>query len=185
MSMKNNYAWAIIVLVLIIAGGAIWFMMSKSEAAPVDTSITSGTDTTGTKPATGTKPSGTTGSAGTAATDTRPTITSIAPASGKVATVTMIKGTNFDSMKNVITFGPSKGLHRTDGSADNQVTALPSSDGKTLTFKVPTTILSGHLCDQSNACAEYGPGTVAPGTYMVTVINKDGLSNEMPFVVTN
>jgi hypothetical protein len=91
---------------------------------------------------------------------------------------------NFDSKTNVITFGPSLGLHRRDGSADNEVATIASSDGKTLSFSVPTAINSGELCDQNNQCKIYGPKSTAPGTYMVTVVNKNGVSNEMPFVVT-
>lgn len=183
--MKNNYAWGVIVLVLIVAGGAIWFMMNKTNTVPVDTGagVTTGTNTTTGTTHTTTTTKGTT--TGTPSTDIRPRITSITPASGKPATVAQIKGVNFDSKANVITFGPSKGLHRSDGTADNQVANIASSDGSTLSFSVPTALESGNLCDQSNTCALYGPTSIKPGTYMVTVVNKNGLSNEFSFVVTN
>ncbi|MDB5265739.1 MAG: hypothetical protein JWM39_452 [Parcubacteria group bacterium] len=181
--MKNNYAWAIIVLVLVVAAGAIWFMMNKANVPLPDAATTVGTGTTG---ATHTGTAGgvkTTSSGTVVTTDTRPKITSINPAQGKPGAVAQIKGVNFDSSTNVITFGPSKGLHRADGTADNQVGSLASSDGTTLSFTVPTTLQSGMLCDQSNVCKTYGTGSIATGVYDVTVINKNGLSNTFPFSV--
>lgn len=185
--MKNNYAWAIIVLVLIVAGGAIWFMTDSLNKVPANTAtITTGTNAgTGTTHTTTTVKKGTATGSGTASTDIRPKITSLMPAQGKPAAVAQVKGMNFDSTTNVITFGPSMGLHRKDGSADNEVATIASSDGMTLSFSVPTAIESGELCDQSNVCKTYGPKGITAGTYMVTVVNKNGVSNEMPFTVTN
>lgn len=184
--MNKTYTWGIIVLVLIIAGGVIWYEMNKPVAVeldalgnPVKTQTTTGTThtTTGTQ---GTSNSGTTGT-----TDIRPKITSISPAQGKVGDIAQITGVNFDATTNVITFGPSKGLHKPDGTPDNQVASIGAANGTVLSFKVPTAIESGMLCDQSNKCATYGPSATKPGVYEVTVVNKNGLSNTYSYTVTN
>jgi hypothetical protein len=185
--MKNNYAWAIIAVVLVVALGAIWYMTKKVSDVPV-TEVATSTPATGSAQTTtkGTPARGTTSvttTTTTTTTDTRPKITSITPSSGKANTVAMIKGANFDAKTNVVTFGPSKGLHHQDGTPDNQIESLPSSDGKTLTFSVPVSAPSGSLCDQNNVCKVYGTDNTKAGTYMVTVVNQNGLSNEMPFTV--
>lgn len=184
--MKNTHAWGIIAVVLVLALGVIWYMTSKVDEVPTGAETATTTATTGAKPATGGKAtvSAPAPAAGAAvSSDARPKITSIAPNSGKVRTVAMIKGVNFDAKTNIITFGPSKGLHHRDGTADNQIETLPSSDGKTLTFSVPASDPDGELCDLANKCVTYGTNHIKPGTYMVTVINKDGLSNGMPFTI--
>lgn len=184
--MKNTHAWAIIAVVLVIALGTIWYMTNKAGEVPVtgETATTTAQGTISGKPAMGVKGT-TSGSAtgGTVAGDMRPKITSIAPSSGKAGTVAAIKGSNFDAKTNVITFGPSKGLHHRDGTADNQIESLPSSDGKTLTFTVPQNGPNGELCDQSNKCITYSTDHIKAGTYAVTVFNQNGLSNEMMFTV--
>jgi len=188
--MKNTHAWLIIGAVFVLALGSIWYMTSTVNTVPTAGETATSTATSNkAHPSNGTK-SGASGSVTspasgvTVSTDTRPKITAIMPSSGKIKTVAAIKGVNFDAKTNVITFGPSKGLHHRDGTVDNQIASLPSSDGKTLTFIVPASGPGGELCDQNNTCATYTTQHTEPGTYMITVINKDGLSNEMAFTVT-
>ncbi|KND50513.1 MAG: hypothetical protein AB202_02575 [Parcubacteria bacterium C7867-007] len=186
--MKNTHAWAIIGVVFVVALGSIWYMVQKVGEYPdvSDTATTTGDammDSKGgamggavSKPATG-------GTVTPGATDSRPKITKLTPASGRIGTVAAISGMNFDATSNVITFGPSKGLHHEDGTPDNQVAGIPSADGKTLTFKVPTSKPGGNLCDINNKCEIHPTQQTEPGTYAVRVINKNGLSNEMMFTV--
>jgi hypothetical protein len=188
--MKNTYAWGLIVLALIIVGGAYWFIVNSNNSPAVEgVGVTPGTQTQPvTKGGTHTTKPGTVTSTGgsgtTGTTDSRPKIVSLTPMSGKVGDVITIKGMNFDSTSNIITFGPSAGRHHVDGSPDNQISAISSSDGMTLTFLVPASGPSGQLCTQSDQCVAISAVHTVPGSYAVSIVNKNGLSNTMMFTVT-
>jgi len=91
-----------------------------------------------------------------------PTISYITPTSGGVGTSVTVLGSGFSTTGNAVHFG--------NGIIGN----LLSSDGRSLSFTVPTTI-SG-----------YGYQPVGLGTYNVSVSNSAGVSsNSMPFTITS
>lgn len=102
-------------------------------------------------------------------------ISSLSPSSGPVGTKVTITGTGFTLTGNKIRFGNS-------GSENNPKYSLPSPDGKTITFTVPS---SNYLAcwDAVPACMAPAVAT-APGIYGVSVINANGTSNSMTFTVT-
>ncbi len=129
--------------------------------------------------------SSTTTSTTTATTVTsKPQITSLKPSSGNAGTEVTITGLNFDRRSNQITFGTSGGRHHKDGSADNVISTSGSTNGKTLTFIVPASGPSGILCSDAGACVGITAIRLTPGTYSVSVINKNGTSNIVQFTLT-
>jgi hypothetical protein len=91
-----------------------------------------------------------------------PTISYLSPNSGAVGTSVTVYGSGFSSSGNTVRFG--------NGIISN----LTSSDGRTVTFTVPS-YLTG-----------YGYQPVGLGTYQVSVSNNTGVvSNAVPFTITS
>ncbi|HTR18751.1 MAG TPA: IPT/TIG domain-containing protein [Candidatus Paceibacterota bacterium] len=91
-----------------------------------------------------------------------PVITYIAPQSGGVGTSVTIYGSGFTTNGNTVHFG------------NGIVTSLGSSDGRSLSFVVPSQITG------------YGSQPLVLGTYQISVTNSNGASsNSMPFTVTS
>lgn len=90
------------------------------------------------------------------ATPPKPVITMLSPTKGVVSTAVTITGSGFTTTGNTVSF-----------AGTDAATNLPSTDGKTLTFSVPT----GTTCTIGSTCA-------------VAVRNVNGTSNESAFLLT-
>lgn len=89
-------------------------------------------------------------------------ISYLSPNSGSIGTTVTIYGNGFSSTNNSVRFG------------NGVITNLNSTDGRSLTFVVPST-LSG-----------FGYGYVTPGSYNVSVTDSSGMtSNALPFTVNS
>ncbi len=95
-----------------------------------------------------------------------PILSQITPSSGTIGTEVMLTGTGFTPTENTINFG----------RVPNAIINLASSDGKTLTFTVPS-----QLCNQLSGSAVCPQ--LQPGTYDVSVANAEGTSNAVEFKV--
>lgn len=189
MNMNKTYAVIAIIVVLIVAGGLWWTLMTPSAEAPVITEV----DSTTTMPTATTPASGSHGTSGTPAKpalaptpvphSSAPVITKFAPASGTSGTQVTIIGTGFDKTTNYLRFGTSSGDHRTDGSADNEIAVIPSTDGTTITFTVPSSGPSGILCDASDHCIAIAAKALVAGNYPISIRTANGVSNIAYFVL--
>jgi peptidoglycan hydrolase-like protein with peptidoglycan-binding domain len=102
------------------------------------------------------------------AADALPNITVIDPGSGQVGTKVTLTGTGFLKTKNSVIIG----------SVKNAVINVPSADGTTLTFTIPSA-----PCDQ--LLKVNCPTTVLPsGNYDVFVSNANGVSNNVAFTLS-
>jgi len=85
----------------------------------------------------------------------------------------------------MILFGNSYGRVHLDGSPDNRISDVGSSEGNTLTFNVPNSGPSGILCSSpSNHCIGITAMLLQPKKYTVQVKNKNGTSNIIEFTLT-
>ncbi len=170
--------------------------LGSSTSATTSTTSTTTTSTTVTKTvtsagntSTNTSQQTSSGTSGTTGTHTSneptgiPYISKIEPASATPGTQVVIYGTNFSHTKNYITFGTASGRHHADGTADNVVATVGSSDGKSLVFTIPTSGPSGILCDAQNHCVAVAAMRITSGTYPITVINNVGPSNTVRYQV--
>lgn len=99
-----------------------------------------------------------------------PTISNIIPTSGQVGTEVTISGSGFTQVDNTVSF--SKGY----------ANDLPSRDGKTLRLIVPEELIP---CPPSeNPCVRGSYLPVTTGSYKISVINANGVSNSLTFTVT-
>lgn len=99
--------------------------------------------------------------------DLPPQISLLNPASGQIGETVTLSGT-FLKKNNSVRWG----------GTSNAVTGLASKDGKTLAFKVPSS-----LCDQKARITGCGGKVTPPGKYDLSVQNANGLSNSVPFEV--
>lgn len=177
--MKNSTIITIIVIVLLIVAGVIFFEYQNPETVPNDTGSPYPTQSTPTVDTSSPSPIITTTPTPT------PYISSLSPLTGKVGTVVTINGLGFDSIINWIAFGTSTGSHHIDGTPANVINnKAASTDGKILTFTVPTSGPSGIICSATNHCVAISAIRILPGVYPVTVQNANGKSNTMQFTVT-
>ncbi|HZS43177.1 MAG TPA: peptidoglycan-binding protein [Candidatus Paceibacterota bacterium] len=111
-----------------------------------------------------------------------PSITSINPSAGSVGTQVQIYG-NFSSTGNTIKFG-----NYSVGNPTYSEIAVPCMQGsscpnqKILTFTVPQ--WAGYYCAPGMACPAIAV-QITPGTYAVSVVNANGTSNAVNFLVTS
>jgi len=103
-----------------------------------------------------------------------PSISSLSPTSGNVGTSVTIIGSGFTATGNKIKFGNL-------GSENNSNYSLKSSDGKTLVFTVPTG--NYYACWNSTPACSIAVTKTQSGTYAVSVINANGTSNAVNFMV--
>ncbi len=104
-----------------------------------------------------------------------PHINSLQPTSGPVGVSVTITGNGFTLRGNKVKFGEL-------GSENNPSYSLNSPDGKTIVFVVPS---SDFFACWSFTLACKVPATMTqPGTYSVSVINANGMSNALTFMVT-
>ncbi len=105
-----------------------------------------------------------------------PSITVLTPISGSIGTRVVINGSGFTPATNIIYFnGISVGTY--------------NSDGKTLTFTVPSTLQPPmSSCPTGMACPQVivmpSPISVTPGIYPIKVTNANGGSKAVNFTVT-
>lgn len=103
------------------------------------------------------------------------TISSLTPNLGTIDSTVTLTGTGFTSRGNKLNFGDS-------GSGNNPIYSLLSSDGRTLTFTVPT---SNYLSCWTSTPPCAAPVTlIQPGVYNVSITNINGTSNTLPFTVS-
>ncbi len=100
-------------------------------------------------------------------------ILSLTPVSGPIGTIATIRGTGFTRTGNKVKFGNL-------GIENNPNYNLNSSDGKTLVFKVP---IGNYLACWAHGCMAPVQLT-QPGIYKVSIINTNGMSNQVIFTVT-
>jgi hypothetical protein len=98
-----------------------------------------------------------------------PKINSLSPTVGPVGTKVVIKGSGFTPTGNHVIFGY--------GSVVN----LPSGDGRTITFNVPSELCPP--CVYLQGC-KIACRMTQPGTYDVSVTNTNGTSKSLKFKVT-
>jgi hypothetical protein len=194
---SNRRAIVISVAVLVIIVAGIWYFLLQGNA--MSGNMASSTSMTASSTATSTvkvgaiksttavlttyhTPVSTTPTPVTTATPP-PTIISFAPSAGSPGTTVTINGTNFDPTTNYITFGATADRHHTDGTPDNQIATVASSNGTSLSFTVPSSGPSGVLCDAGNNCVAISSVLLSPGNYPVTVRTKSGTSNTELFVL--
>lgn len=103
-----------------------------------------------------------------------PTISSFSPSSGVVGNQITIHGSNFTPTGNRVKFGNL-------GSEDNPSYSLNSSNGTTLVFIVPSANYMS--CWYTTPACGAPAYATQPGTYPVSVINSNGTSNTLNFVV--
>jgi hypothetical protein len=97
----------------------------------------------------------------------------LSPSSGPVGTVVTIHGSGFAATGNTVTFNSMVG---------SSMKYLPSADGKTLTFTVPSSL--GPNCNLKEACPQYIMMT-GPRAYSVSVISGNGTQSVGTFTVTS
>ncbi|MDO8569539.1 MAG: IPT/TIG domain-containing protein [bacterium] len=102
---------------------------------------------------------------------TQPSITVLSPISGPVGTAITITGTGFTSTGNTVNFGTGA------------IPDLTSSDGKTITFALPSYL--NPACYYSTPRCLMPAFSVSAGTYQVSVQNANGQSNQMPFSIVS
>jgi len=101
--------------------------------------------------------------------DAIPSISLLTPGSGQVGTKIVLNGSGFLKKNNSINIGKTP----------NAVIGLPSRDGKTLTFQLPSS-----ACNQKAAGPAACPQKVFdPGNYDLAVSNENGVSNPVPFTI--
>ena len=193
--MKNNQNRLIIlvvVLVLVVAGG--WYFITQSASTPLSVATTTPASASTTTTGSGkTVPTHTTTSGSVTTTHTisssqgsgivAPQIIQFDPAGGAPGTQVTITGTNFSHTANYVTFGSWGGRYHADGTPDNQIATVASTDGTTITFTVPSTGASGRLCNAQSQCIEVSSVVLTPGNYPVTVRTSGGTSNTEDFVL--
>lgn len=104
---------------------------------------------------------------------TKPSFVLLSPASGPVGTSITLTGTGFTSTGNIVLFG--------SGAIPN----LTSSDGKTITFVLPTSLNYACYYSVPRCLMMLMPTfSVNAGTYQVSVKNANGTSNQITFTVT-
>jgi len=101
-------------------------------------------------------------------------ISSVSPDNGPIGTQITLAGVGFTPDGNVVEFDKAS-----DPNTGGFITPLQSADGKTLTFNVPDSLLPPCFL---NGCKI--PNTpLTPGSYQITVLNGNGLSNRVSFLV--
>ena len=98
------------------------------------------------------------------------TILSLSPATGPPGTAVTLAGSGFSPTLNTITFG--------SGTVSNV-----SSNGTSLIFTVPTTLISA--CANAVPPCPFAQQPTSAGVYNVSVTNALGTSNVVMFMVTN
>jgi hypothetical protein len=108
---------------------------------------------------------------GSGSTTGTPYVSYVSPTSGSIGTQITISGTGFSLYGNTVHFG--------SGGQQN----LPSYNGTTITYTIPSTISPCDVYSYSGYCPTYVQ-QVTPGTYNVSVTNGNGTSNTFSFNVT-
>ena len=189
-SNRNTIIISVIVLIVIVLGG--WYLINQSSAG-------TGTVATTTAATSSATAAGTTGAANTTTVTTTthtttsapaqgtiavaPQIISFTPAGGGVGTQVTIEGTNFSRTANYVMFGASDSRFRSDGTPDNQIAVVASTNGTSITFTVPASGPSGLLCNAQKQCIAVSAVATIPGNYPVTVRDSGGTSNVKDFTV--
>jgi len=112
------------------------------------------------------------------ATTTPPTISSLIPSSGKVGDRITATGSGFTLAGNRLKFG-------TLGVEDSTLYSnLNATDGSVITFTVPVNNYMSCWSDTAKVRCTTPVKLTQPGTYQVSIINENGVSNSMQFAVT-
>ncbi|MBI4020081.1 MAG: IPT/TIG domain-containing protein [Candidatus Aenigmarchaeota archaeon] len=98
----------------------------------------------------------------------KPAIAGVFPQAGAVGSSVTISGSGFTAEGNSVYFS-------------SNIVGSYDSNGNTIIFTIPPEFASG--CDAPCESAE--PPEISPGSYMFTVVNAGGTSNEFEFTVTS
>jgi len=109
-----------------------------------------------------------------------PHLSSLAPSSGPVGTMVTLTGTGFTPSANTLHIG-SKSLSPLPD--EGVVPNLSSSDGKTLIFSFPSSLAPA--CTFQIPACKVPERQVIPGSYLLSVSNANGSSNQIEFRVTS
>ena len=115
-----------------------------------------------------------------------PTISSLSPSSGRVGAQITIHGSSFGATNNMVIFRASDGGIKYIGGRPERggQLSIPSPDGTSITFAVPSTVQSSCLGPAHCSPREEA---VAAGSYAVQVVRLDAdtnaPSNIVPFMV--
>ena len=103
-------------------------------------------------------------------------LNSLTPMTGPIGTIVTIHGSGFTDM------GPTRtGQGNRVQFGTLSILGVSSSDGKTLKFFVPETLIE---CTRGNAGPCPGSVPTPPGSYKISVSNENGTSNQLVFIVT-
>lgn len=150
----------LIVLASVIVIGGVFYYVRPAKAPTISTTTTPPTNqATSTQTSTGT-PSSTT-----------PIIWSLDPKNGPVGTVVTIHGAEFAATNTVMM----------DSLVAANMKNIASTDGKTLTFTIPTTL--GPSCNPGEMCAQFLL-EVTPNTYPIVVMTDGATHAAGTFTVT-
>ena len=108
----------------------------------------------------------------------------LTPDSGPIGAHVIVSGSGFAAQNNAVKFGPDTDWHHPDGTPANVIAIVPSVDGATIAFDVPSSIVSGIVCDSSNHCIGIAAARLQPGPRAVSIGNANGASNSLVFTVT-
>ncbi len=100
-----------------------------------------------------------------------PSLSYLTPSAGPVGTEVTASGFGFTPVNNRLEFDR------------NAIGYLPSADGKTLTFTIPSQITIGVPCAPDAACPPPPSRPVELGDHEISVINSNGASNTLIFTV--
>ncbi len=110
-------------------------------------------------------------------------IKNISPASGLVGTKIIINGFGFHPTDNDIAF-LSPETYWQGRNRPAYVNYIPSQDGTTLSFNLPELLgaCAMSLLGEGEGCPDFGI-TLPEGVVQISVVNRNGESNSLPFTV--
>ncbi len=115
-----------------------------------------------------------------------PIITSISPQSGAVGTTITLTGTGFTNYSYQVDGGTNNRIvFGSLGSENNPVYDLIPNSGGSLTFKVPEGNYMSCWNPKTGPACRVPSYLTQPGQYDVSIINANGQSNKVSFIVTD
>jgi len=164
-------AWLVVAVVIVVAGGVFYYTHMANRTTPplaAQSQPSNGNSPVGaTSTPSSTSPAHSTGPA--SPTKKFP----IYPASGPVGATITLNGSGFAATGNIVTL---------NGLTSASLKDLPSADGKTVKFVLPSAL--GPNCKPDEMCAEYLVDVTAGTTFDVAIISNGVTQDLGPFTVT-